>query len=232
MNFLAIETSGPSGSVAYGSEENCIEKVFTRGMHHGKELMLRISEVLNEKGKRLQDLDVIAVDIGPGSYTGLRVGVMTAKTLAFCNDKMVFPLASLDILIENLSPTEPCRKSVCTLIDARQGEVYFCLYALEEGGWRRISDYLILSPEQAVEKIPEGAAILGDGVPRVRNLISCSRYEIISEKHWRISAQKALALAARLYRPELPADAFALEPLYLRRPSAELLAKKKRNPSD
>ena len=235
MNFLAIETSGPSGSVAFGTEQSrlfpkdCTEKVFTRGMRHGKEIVLRISEILNEKKKTLRDVDVIAVDIGPGSYTGLRVGVMTAKTLAFCNNKKLFPVASLDILIENHPPAPAVAPtSACTLIDAKQGEVYFCLYVPENGKWRRISDYLILSPEEAVKKIPEGAAILGDGTVRIENLISSSRHEIISEKHWRISARNALLLAAERFAPETSPEAFSLEPLYLRRPMAEVLREKRR----
>jgi tRNA threonylcarbamoyladenosine biosynthesis protein TsaB len=227
MNFLAIETSTATGSVALGTEGSVTENVFTKGMHHGRELTARISALLEEKGMTLKDVDAIAVDIGPGSYTGLRVGAMTAKTLAFCNNIKLFPVVSLDILVRNVSFSRTDADHVCTLMDAKQGEVYFCLYENREGKWLRISDYLILPPEEALRRIPEGAAVIGDGILRVGQLISSSRHHVISEKEWRVSAQNALLVAARAFSPEKCRDPFELQPLYLRRPMAEVLWAKK-----
>ena len=220
MNILSIETSGGIGSVAFASERHSKEKTFAAGMHHGKDLILGISELLAEENQTLDNIDLIVVDSGPGSYTGLRIGVITAKTLAFCKGKRIFALGSLDILVHNLTPD---KKSACALIDAKQGEVYLCVYASQDGLGERVSDYSLEKPPAAVAKIPPGACIIGDGIRKIENLISSNQFDIVGEQNWRISARRAAELARRLYKPQKAVNPHGLQPLYMRRPMAEVV---------
>ena len=225
MNVIAIETSSSSGSVACGFEKTVMEEVFTKGMHHGRELIIKIKELLEENEKTLEEINLIVVDVGPGSYTGLRIGVMTAKTLSFCKAIKLYPLSSLDILVQNLVPAARC---ACTLIDAKQGEVYFCLFEPQDYYWKRISEYQILKPEEALKKIPRGASIIGDGILKIEGLATRADFDIISENDWRISARNALHLTARNFTPDKAIHPFELQPLYLRKSMAEVLWEKKR----
>jgi len=149
MNILSIETSGGTGSVAFASEHHSREKTFAGGMHRGRDLILGISELLAEENKALNNIDLIVVDSGPGSYTGLRIGVIAAKTLAFCAAKRIFALSSLDILVHNLVPDN---KTACTLIDAKQGDVYFCVYAPRAGLWEKSRIIPLKSPTPQSQK--------------------------------------------------------------------------------
>ena len=224
MNILSIETSGSIGSIALISKDYSREKTLARGMHHGRDLVLAIDSLLAEDNHTLESLDAIVVDSGPGSYTGLRIGVITAKTLAFCKGKRLFALGSLDILVHNIPPA---KAPACALIDAGQGEVYYCVYASRDRLWEKISDYALEKPQEVAGKIPRGATIIGDGIRRIENIISTGQFNIADEKIWRISALRAGELALRLCKSQKALSPFELQPLYMQRPMAETVWEKK-----
>jgi len=99
MKVLGIETSGNVGGVAICEDKHVIiTKGFGAGMQHGKELIPAIRTTLHEIGWKSGDIDLIAVDVGPGSYTGLRVGVTCAKTMAYALNKPVIDVPIFDII--------------------------------------------------------------------------------------------------------------------------------------
>src|SRR5687767_60429 len=101
MKTLAIETSGLVGGVAILDGERVLgERIFDKGMIHGRELAPSIAQLSKETGVGLRELDLIAVDIGPGSYTGLRVGLAAAKGFCLALKKPILGVVSLDAMAE------------------------------------------------------------------------------------------------------------------------------------
>ncbi|MCK5578488.1 MAG: tRNA (adenosine(37)-N6)-threonylcarbamoyltransferase complex dimerization subunit type 1 TsaB, partial [Planctomycetes bacterium] len=104
MKIIAIETSGSNGSIALLKNEQVIKEYrFRKGMVHGKLLIPRLDQALRKARWSRNSLDLIAVDIGPGSYTGLRVGLAAAKSLAYALRAKIIGVSSLDALAENIT---------------------------------------------------------------------------------------------------------------------------------
>ncbi|BBO16998.1 tRNA (adenosine(37)-N6)-threonylcarbamoyltransferase complex dimerization subunit type 1 TsaB [Candidatus Brocadia pituitae] len=165
MKVLGIETSGNRGGIVLSKDFQVILSKEFGSMQHGKELVPAIKSAFQEIGWSPQDIDLIAVDVGPGSYTGLRVGVTCAKTMAYALRKPVIDVPIFDIIAENyqrnlcdsaaLRPSSPAeslkeekrfyesvhrgRFSLCPVIDARRSHVYACIYTFAsvslEGGF-------------------------------------------------------------------------------------------------
>ena len=122
MKVLGIETSGNVGGVAICENKHIIiTRDFGAGMQHGKELIPAIRITLHEIGWKPADNDLIAVDVGPGSYTGLRVGVTCAKTLAYALNKPVIDVPIFDIIAENYAIGSI---PICPIIDAKRTKVH------------------------------------------------------------------------------------------------------------
>ena len=137
MVVLAIETSSRQGSVALWQPGRApVERTIAQGLRHGALLFVELRDAFAAAGLRPDDVDLIAVSQGPGSFTGIRIGLTAARTAAYVLRKPLLGVPSLDVLAEN-APAEA--DSVATLLDAKRGEVYACLYARwrpEAGGSR------------------------------------------------------------------------------------------------
>ncbi len=153
MKVLGIETSGNVGGIAIcGDKHIIVTRGFGTGMHHGRELVPTVKTVLNEIGWKPGDIDLIAVDVGPGSYTGLRIGVTCAKTFAYALHRPVIDIPVFDIIAENyraenhdhitLPPSHTSEIGnlfqgdiltregyyLCPVLDAKRNHVYACIY--------------------------------------------------------------------------------------------------------
>jgi len=219
LRLLAIETSGQVGSVALAEDYGVVrERSFTEGLRHGRDLMPSIRDLFDEAGWAQQEFDLVAVSIGPGSFTGLRVGVTCAKTLAFALDKPIVAVPSLDVLAENAPPDV---EVVCPVLDARRDFVYAAVY--RKGGSRRVpeADLMVNRPEKVCEIIPEKALVFGDGAERYRQVFE-RRNVIFGGAELAIPRAAVVAKLGRmLFERGERADAMTLVPLYMRRPEAE-----------
>ncbi|KKO18452.1 MAG: tRNA (adenosine(37)-N6)-threonylcarbamoyltransferase complex dimerization subunit type 1 TsaB [Candidatus Brocadia sp.] len=154
MRVLGIETSGDTGGVVLSKDFRIILSKEFGSMQHGKELVPAIKSAFHETGWSPEDIDLIAVDVGPGSYTGLRVGVTCAKTLAYALQIPVIDVPVFDIIAENYqrdlcktvsrNPSSSAESmgdrkmffnavhreefSLCPILDARRNHVYACIY--------------------------------------------------------------------------------------------------------
>ena len=165
MRLLAIETSRPSGGIAVLDGERLIgEYVLDVQITHSERVMTAVDRLLVDARWRVPDLEGLAVSIGPGSFTGLRIGVGTAKGLAFALGIAIAPVPTLDALAAVLPFSS---LPVCPVLDARKGEVYCSLYRWDGTGMRREWDYLALSPSAVAARLTEPTVVLGDGAPRV-----------------------------------------------------------------
>ena len=125
MKLLALSTSGPGASVAVFSEDSLKGVWFgATGLAHSETLFVTIDKALGEAGMQIREFDAFAVDVGPGSFTGVRIGVSAANALAYACNRPVIAIDSLTALYYNM-PKEP---RVCALLDARNGNGYASLF--------------------------------------------------------------------------------------------------------
>jgi len=165
VHVLAVNSATKVASVAVVNEEEVVGEFFLNtAKTHSERLMPLIDELLKYSDLTLDDIDGFTIAIGPGSFTGLRIGLATVKGLAFFTGKPVVGVSTLDGLAKNL-PQAP--GLICPVIYARKGEVYTAIYVNAASGLERISDYMALSPEKLVSllsRLDTGKiTLLGDG---------------------------------------------------------------------
>lgn len=174
MKILGIDTSTPIGSVALIDNDNIVaEHTLNIVQAHSSRLMPAIDTVLKWGEITPHDLDGCAVGIGPGSFTGIRIGVATVKSLCYAVDKPIVGVSTLEAVAYNLRWTDGL---VCPILDARRSEIYG---AILHGGtdWRRITDDLCLPIDEFLDKLdkhtsPHAAIVfVGDGLTEYGNAI-------------------------------------------------------------
>lgn len=211
MLTLGIETSGMKGGVALLEGERVLDsRFFEKGMVHGREIAPSIRSMMEDRGVTFDALELIACDIGPGSYTGLRVGLAAAKGLALVLRRPVIGVASLDALAEDAHGQA---RILCAAIDARWGQIYGAIY--EEG--RRVTDYLAEKPAAFAARIPKDALVLGDAPDAYGEL-----FRDFHRGPSDIRPETIAQLGQRHHREGLRHDAVTLVPLYLRPTEAEI----------
>jgi len=163
MKVLGIDTSTSCGSVGLVDDGRLIsEYILDIPVTHSERLLGAIGFVLGEARCVIGDLDGWAISLGPGSFTGLRIGVSTVKGLAFATRKPVAGISSLDVLASQISPTPYL---ICPVLDARKEEVYTALYRYGERDFlKRESPYEAVRPEDLVRRMEEKTIFIGDGV--------------------------------------------------------------------
>ncbi len=209
--LLAFDTATPFVTVAlHDGDDVVVELLSDRPMKHGEQLAPLIERIMRRAGIVRQDLTAIAVGVGPGPYTGLRVGLVTARTLAFVLDIPVYGVCTLDVLAVETVDTGAVHEEFVVATDARRKEVYLASY---DAAGVRLSGPVVDKPAVLATHRPavgEGAALypdsftrsLGPPGPSAGWLARC----VVQER-------------VELYDPD---------PLYLRRPDAVAPGKPKR----
>ena len=220
MNLASIETSGAMGSVALLEGNRVVaHQSFEHGLQRGRDLVPTLKKLFREVGwNPREQLDLLAVDLGPGSYTGLRVGITCAKTISYLTGAPVVGVVSLDALAEN-APEETLH--VCPVIDAKRNEVYSAIYARRDGALVRETEPMVIRPEELSSRLPHRTLLLGNGTPAFTQLPPQSNIEIAPQELWTVRAETIARLGLKLYESGKRGDALRLSPIYLRRPAAE-----------
>jgi tRNA threonylcarbamoyladenosine biosynthesis protein TsaB len=162
MYVLGIDTSTPCGSVGLANDAEAIsEYLLNVPVTHSERLLSAIHFVLKEAGCAMETLDGWAVSLGPGSFTGLRIGVSTVKGLAFATGKPVVGVPTLDGLAAQISPTPYL---ICPILDARKKEVYTAFYRYNQKDLLvRLSDYHAIRPDLLIKEVKEKTIFVGNG---------------------------------------------------------------------
>jgi len=160
MKVLAVETSTLLGGVAICDDKAGLiaEVRLNVKSTHSERLMTGIDYVLKQSSLTIHDMDVFAVATGPGSFTGLRIGLSTVKGFSFATGKPVVSVPTLEALAWNVAY---CRHPVCTVLDARKKEVYAAVFQWEEKGFARVIDEISVNVGRLMEKI---TSALTDGL--------------------------------------------------------------------
>jgi len=224
MLVLALETSTSQGSAALLDETEVLAEVtMSPGLTHSRTLLPGVEQILADNKMTVTDLDLIAVTIGPGSFTGLRIGLSAAKGLAWSAGKPLVGAPSLDVMVRNLSPSS---LQVCPLIDARKNEVYTALYKFTStGAVERRSEYKVLSPEKLTELITVGTIFFGDGARTWGSFLTESLgalYQRAPEVQDFPRASHLGRLGLALFRQGAESNPASILPLYIRPSEAEL----------
>ncbi|HEX4978434.1 MAG TPA: tRNA (adenosine(37)-N6)-threonylcarbamoyltransferase complex dimerization subunit type 1 TsaB [Acidimicrobiales bacterium] len=224
MIVLGIETSTQQVGCALGGVEGLLSSFHAaHGRRHAETLAPAIEFVCRSVGMRLDQVSVVAVDVGPGLFTGLRVGVATAKAIAQSLRVPMIGLSSLDLLAHQVRWSHGL---IVPVIDARRGEVFSAFYRRVPGGVQRISDYAVGTADDLAGDIAafaEDALVVGDGALRYREVLDRDRgIEFAGVGAAYPSATDLVELAhPRALREEF-VTVGELAPLYLRRADAEI----------
>ena len=224
MLLLAIDTATARVSVALGDDGAVIGEVsLAGGRRHAEQLAPAIKYLCGELDVSLAQLAVIAVDIGPGLFTGLRVGVTTAKVMAQALRIPVVAVPSLDLVAY---PLRHSNRVVVAVLDARRHEVFCASYRPVPGGVQRVSEYAVRQPAELVVELESGTdelLLAGDGIAAYHDqFASLDRAEFAGVAHDAPSAAALIELAtARAEREEFQPQS-EIRPLYLRTSDAEI----------
>jgi len=224
LKVLGIDTSTTSGTIGLIHDERVIsEYLLNLSVTHSERLLDAIDLVLRKGRHALEDLDGFAISLGPGSFTGVRIGVSTVKGLAYAVQKPVVGVSTLDVLASQVSPTPYL---ICPIIDARKGEVYSAFYRYDEFNHpKRVSEYQAIKPEVLFGMLKERTIFLGDGVKTfgddLRN--SLKSFALFSPTALHIPHGSAVArLGVELLMRGEVLDLATFTPLYVRRSEAEI----------
>jgi tRNA threonylcarbamoyladenosine biosynthesis protein TsaB len=220
MNVLGIESSGPIGSVAACRDESVlVEEPLDQGMAQGRLLVSLVDRVIAAASwNKRRDVDLIAGSQGPGSFTGLRVGLTCAKTMAMLLDKPLVGVCSMDAMAGNAPADAP---NVLIAIDARRGQVYAARYERAGSALRRVLDPTILTLAELRAAAPGPVYVMGDASRAYPPDFAQPGYTLAPEAQWRIKASGVARLGLAQFRAGRRDDPAALEPIYLRLAEAE-----------
>lgn len=222
MRILAVDTASGSGSVAVADgDAGLAEIVSIRRETHSRYLMCIIDQALRMAGIGIKDVDGFAVTAGPGSFTGLRIGISTVKGLAWATQKPVVGISSLEALALQAAPTPYL---ICSMLDARNQEVYCGRYRYVAGKLECLMADRPASPAAAIAGIEETAIFIGDGALRYREMITdClgdSALFVLPFQHT-LRAASILHLSRPVFLENRLSSVAGLVPRYLRKSVAE-----------
>lgn len=220
MNILAVDTSGNVCSAAVLKDEKILsEKYVDNKKTHSETIEPMADECLKDAGIGIRQVDLFCCAIGPGSFTGIRIGAAMIKAFAHASGKPAVGINTLDALAFNASGTD---EYVCPVIDARRGEVYTSLYIKGE----RIADYRAVMLDDVLKGLSgKRVVFLGDAAVNYRDKILSAGFRIA---HPGIVLQRAGSVGLSAYAKYLKGEtsnAYALEPFYLKESQPERLSK-------
>jgi tRNA threonylcarbamoyladenosine biosynthesis protein TsaB len=224
MLILGIDTATPQVSVAVGGHEGVLALTQTaRGRQHAEALTPAIEFTCRQARVELSEISVMAVDLGPGLFTGLRVGVSAAKAMAYALRVPMIGVPSLDLVA---FPLRHSPKLIVAAVDARRGELFTASYRQVPGGLQRLTPHHTVGPEDLASELlatAEECLVVGDGALRYREVFEgLHKVEIVEDGLAYPSASSLVMLAHAQALREQWVNAWDLQPLYLRKPDAEI----------
>ena len=225
--ILAIDTSATPVSCAIVQDERVLASVYAHtGSTHSQTLMPMIEHALKITNLTVKDIDALAVNSGPGSFTGVRIGVSTVKGLAFTDKKPCVEVSTLESMAENMRGL-PIEATVCCVMDARCQQVYTALFSLDcDGRVERMTQDEAMAIEDLrtnLQKIHTSIYLVGDGAQicydALKETITSLHLSPLALRYQ--SAMGVAGVALRKFREGQTVSSKELMPRYLRLPQAE-----------
>jgi tRNA threonylcarbamoyladenosine biosynthesis protein TsaB len=228
MYILGIETSTKTGSVAVVSEEGVIAQYSLNiEVTHSERLMSTVDRVLKDTGLTISEMDGYAVAIGPGSFTGLRIGLAAVKGLALVSGKPIAAVPTLKALAWNLPYAA---YPVCPMLDARKNEVYAATYRFDGTAPVHVMAEAVLSLPLLSERISEKTIFTGEASHLFRKEIMTTFGDraLFAPRAATLPSAAAVAeIGLDMIRSGKQSDLDSVTPMYIRRPEAEVLWEKR-----
>ena len=232
MKLLSIECSATPCSVALTEDNKILSSAFTNvKLTHSQTLMPMALSVLNSSLTKISEIEALAVSVGPGSFTGIRIGISAVKGLAQAKNLPCVAVSTLEAMAENYSDTD-C--FVCSVMDARCNQVYNALFKSTNGEIIRLCEDRALSIDELVPQITELSKegrkiyIVGDGAEIFYPFVGRTENVYLADSQRRFqNALGVSAVAERLLKEGKVTSAKELCPIYLRLPQAERELKRK-----
>ena len=221
MNILALDTTSSWGSVSLSREGQIVYLGYLDiRVTHSERLMQQIDYGLKQSEMKLGDIDLIAISNGPGSFTGVRIGLSTAKGICMVREIPLYPVNTLKLLAYNLYG---CGTNIIPFIDARMSEVYAAVYDAEI---KEIVAPCSSDPADFLAGVEENAIIIGDGIYKYRERIKATGKSFtigLTHQNFPIASALIGIIEKENISPKYDFSQIAdLEPLYLRKSQAEL----------
>jgi len=225
VKVLALETSSLVASVAITDDDKLLaEYTLNNKKTHSQILMPIVEHVAQSLDLTLSDIDIFAVSTGPGSFTGIRIGIATVKSLAQALDKPIVGMSGLDGLAFNLVNSTGI---ICPMMDARNAQVYTCLYRSNGEEINRIREYTAIRVTDLIpslQDLDESVVFCGDGVLLHKNLLAEKLGERAKFSQSIFMLQRASSIAFLALKKAKVNDVLTyneLQPYYLRKSQAE-----------
>lgn len=226
MKILAIDTS--TKFLCLGLSDN--KKIYEYKLEVARLLSSLITQtikrILEGLGWKVSDIDYFGCGLGPGSFTGMRVGMATLKGLAWSSHKPVVGVATLDTLAKNACSTHG--NYIIPAVDAKRGLIYTAIYKNKDN--KRLTSYMLLDKEAFLKKIKNGSVILGDAVDLYKEdiLKSKKKVVILDKDYWYPEPFNIMGLVREKIRDKEVTNSFKLRPIYLYPKECQIKVKRKK----
>ena len=225
MKILGIDTSSNASSVALIEDNKLIcEYTVNTKTTHSQKLMPMIENMLSMSGFNIKEIDAIAICIGPGSFTGLRIGMATAKAISHVNNLPIIGVNSLEILAGNMNL---CDKKICSILDAQRNQVYTGRYKFENGSIVEIQPVDVVEIENLLEEISKDNdewILVGEAVYKYEDKIKeIKNIDIPAPSHNVTKASSLCSIAMEKYNNNVDIhNCYDINPMYIRKSQAEV----------
>lgn len=222
---LAIETSGRVGSIAVVDESGVLaEEQFPHGLQHAAQIIPIIDRLCRVHNWHPRDIERLYVSAGPGSFTGLRIGITLAKTLSLALGTKIVAVPTVRALVEN-APEEA--QHVIIVLDAKRGQIFTARFDRNEDDdrsvWREVEPAHLDDLASMLSRAPRPVYLLGEGIAHHQTVISGDDLgvKLTDQQAWRARASVVARIGTDLAQHGKFADPLTLTPTYIRRPEAE-----------
>ncbi|MDP2927407.1 MAG: tRNA (adenosine(37)-N6)-threonylcarbamoyltransferase complex dimerization subunit type 1 TsaB [Candidatus Omnitrophota bacterium] len=214
MKILGIDTTTARLCLGLYVDGKFYEYSLQVGRSLSALLVPAIQRVIRAVGLKIADIDYFACGLGPGSFTGMRIGLATIKGLSVVKNKPVIGISTLDILAKNAQVKD---RLIVTALDARRSLIYCSSYKYEQGSLKRKSAYSLLSLDELVKKFPAKAVVLGDAVALYGDalLTRIKNATVLDKDYWSPQAHNLMELALAKIKAKQFSSALTIKPIYL-----------------
>lgn len=196
------------------------EEVFAHGLANAAQMLPIIDRLCRAHQWKAGDIEEVYVSVGPGSFTGLRIGITLAKTLSLATGAKIVAVPSVRVLAENAPPDA---RHVILVLDAKRGQIFTARFERVDGEWTERIAARLDTLSGMLTGAPRPVHLVGEGIPYHQGAIPSAATDVIvtPEASWRPRASVVARLGSDLAREGRYVDAMTLTPIYIRRPEAE-----------
>ncbi|MDD2689427.1 MAG: tRNA (adenosine(37)-N6)-threonylcarbamoyltransferase complex dimerization subunit type 1 TsaB [Candidatus Omnitrophica bacterium] len=214
MKILALDTSTRFMCLGLLDGSKIYEYNLETGRKLSSLLTVSIKRVLDTLGWRVNDIDYFACGLGPGSFTGIRVGVATIKAMSWIVNKPVVGICSLDILAGNVKDTD---KPIIPVVDAKRNLIYTSIFKKKNGRLKRTKPYMLLNEEEFIAIAPARSIIFADALELYKEKLMRNLKEpvFLDRDYWYPKAHNIIELALERIKGKRWSSAFSIKPVYL-----------------